>query len=177
VGFSSNYAKPDILKKVVDKCKMITINDYDKKGIDPFLANHPNVRLQCVGGDFPVEDYTHIKKYNLQNICRIPYNYVSIQWDGDVVPCPRAHGKQVVFGNLYNQTWDDIINGEKLKQFKLDLLLKKDNGLCEFCWAPNCESCRYMFFKNEFGEDSDKLRTWEYMDWKKRIDERMGGEV
>ena len=176
VGFSSNLANVDIIKKVSHKCKMITINDYAKKGVDKELLSLKGVRLQDVGGDFPVEDYTHTQKYGIQFLCKIPYDYVSIQWDGDVVPCPRAHGKQVVYGNLYKQTWREIIEGENIKKIKEDLLKGKDNGLCEYCWAPNCHACRFLFFEQVYGEHDVFLDTAEYKYWKSQIDKKLEEE-
>lgn len=173
IGFSTNNSNPEVVKRVAPKCKMITINDYDKKGIDRELLSMPNVRIQDVGGDFPVEDYTHTKKYSIQKICKIPYEYVSIQWDGDVVPCPRAHGKGVVYGNLYKQTWNEIMEGDVLKIFKGMILENKDVGLCEYCWAPNCHGCRFMFFKDVFGIESPELQSFEYKYWKEQLDEQL----
>jgi radical SAM protein with 4Fe4S-binding SPASM domain len=106
-----------------------------------FKIEGPNVDYQTLCESHPKEDYTHTTPLKLapSNICMTPYNYVSIQWDGDVVPCCKSHGKQHIFGNLHDQSFEDIIKSHKRMAF-LDNMMeqgKKANYICRYCTDPN----------------------------------------
>ena len=58
-------------------------------------------------------------------------------WNGDIVPCCKDHSALHVFGNLYEQTFDDIVNSPRRGEFLKSVTSKKDNGLCEYCDFAN----------------------------------------
>lgn len=95
-----------------------------------------NVYLQKLGENYPYEDYSHEKFVDNPSVkqCLTPYEYVSIHWDGDVVPCCKCFGKQHVFGNVYDMTMKDIWMSEKRRRFLQDL---KSNYICRYCNVPN----------------------------------------
>lgn len=98
-----------------------------------------NVQLQKLGDDYPYEDYSHREVRDSTAVrCDTPFNYVSVQWDGDVVPCCKCHGKQHTFGNLYDMTFEQIINSKKRSDFlnMMDSGVEK-NYICQFCEFPN----------------------------------------
>jgi len=69
-----------------------------------------------------------------KEICLNPWLSVTIQADGDVVPCCFAFGKEVVYGNLYNQSLKEIwATSPVLQQLRNDMLTGTYNKLCGDC--------------------------------------------
>lgn len=133
VGMSTNEAY--LSEKLLESLDSITINNDEHR--TPKHRGQQNVRVQSLGDDMPIEDYTHKKPLTVYPECITPLDYVSIQWNGNVVPCCKAHGPQPSFGNLYFESWSEIINGTKREQFLIALREKQFNGLCEYCQYPN----------------------------------------
>lgn len=134
VGFSTNGTVLDRLEECLNIADVVTVND--DKYRDPVFEHHPKVRVQKLGKNYPVEDYSR-KRVSYVPSCRTPFEYVSIHWNGDVVPCCKDHGGQHVFGNLWKQTFQEIVTSKKRERFLNGLDLAEANGLCEFCKNPN----------------------------------------
>lgn len=131
VGISTNGTLP-VNFSAFD---IITVTrDEERKPSEDFL-NNPNVYLQTLGDNHPYEDYSHERLSSVDvSKCVTPFNYVSIHWDGDVVPCCHCFGKQHVFGNLYDMTMEEIENSHKRKIFLEQL---PNNYICKYCEFPN----------------------------------------
>jgi radical SAM protein with 4Fe4S-binding SPASM domain len=100
-----------------------------------------NTSLQRLGKDWPVEDYSHrIFPEEPARGCITPFRFVSVQWDGDVVPCCKCHGKQHVFGNLYDQPFAKILESHKRKSFLERMQAGSGNYICRYCTTPNPHS-------------------------------------
>jgi radical SAM protein with 4Fe4S-binding SPASM domain len=97
-----------------------------------------NVTVQRLGCDWPYEDYSHSEESKRERCpaCDTPQHYISIQWDGDAVPCCKCHGKQHVLGNVYQQSMGEIEHGVARREF-LKGLMRGTNYICLFCSAPN----------------------------------------
>jgi len=135
VGFSTNGLLKSELCAIINIVNCVTVNNDTFR--DPVFLGRDNVYVQSLGKDFPIEDYSHSIKVEKYPVCSTLVNYVSIQWDGDVVPCCKAHGKSVVFGNLYRADFKDIVFGREHLNFINKYADKRDNGLCEYCQYPN----------------------------------------
>jgi len=61
---------------------------------------------------------------------------VTVQWDGDVVPCCNVVGKQKVLGNLYKEPLEVIWEKHDKKIF----------DYCKTCLAPSPYLHRLNFF-------------------------------
>lgn len=138
VGLSTNLTVWRKQRAVLDELDVLTINDDEFRSVDPeFIAEYEGKTfVQTIGENLPFDDYSRREKYPVPK-CITPERYVSIQWDGDVVPCCKAHGKEVVFGNLYREDWGDIMAGETRAKFLGRLRRQEGNGLCEYCLNPN----------------------------------------
>ena len=70
-------------------------------------------------------------------LCLNPWLSVSVQWDGDVVPCCFAAGKDIVYGNLWDNTLSDIWNysveREKLMN-RMRLNFNESGMPCKYCY-------------------------------------------
>ena len=142
VGFSTNGTFKERLSDVLDIADIVTVNDDDYR--DPVFVDRPNVVVQQLGVTFGIEDYSRKKIHN-ETLpgCTTPWNYVSIHYNGDVVPCCKDHSGVVVYGNLYEQTFEEIENSETRKKFLASIVNNKRNGLCEYCHSPNPIDCLY----------------------------------
>jgi radical SAM protein with 4Fe4S-binding SPASM domain len=63
---------------------------------------------------------------------------LGVQVDGAVVPCCLSHNREVVLGNLNDQTLREIWTGEKFARIRRAIFYKE--GLNEF---PLCERCNF----------------------------------
>lgn len=136
VGFSTNGTQMKKLAEVIDLADCVTVNNDAYR--DPVFEDKENVYVQSLGVDFPVEDYDHYFCYPKgKNFCSTPAEFITVHWDGDIVPCCKAHGKDVVFGNLYNESMKSIVESAPRKDFLQAIKDGKDNKLCEFCQYPN----------------------------------------
>lgn len=74
------------------------------------------------------------KPASSKELCLNPWLSVTIQADGDVVPCCFAFGKEVVYGNLYEKSLKEIwATSEVLQQLRHDMLTGNYNKLCGDC--------------------------------------------
>ncbi len=71
---------------------------------------------------------------------RCSFNYQGLNLDqncvvpnGDVCICPQDFGIDNVVGNLTAQSYDEIINGEPLKDFRRRMLTERSDVLCRNC--------------------------------------------
>lgn len=132
VGCSTNATRPKVDMSQVDIVTCTTDKERD------LVLPGKNVYHQKLGENYPYEDVSHKVKFNLPEVkaCTTPFDYVTIHWDGDVLPCCKCFGKQHVFGNLYDQSFKDIINGSKRAKF-LDNMKKGTNYACTYCTVSN----------------------------------------
>lgn len=79
----------------------------------PWLT--PVVRLL---EDFGDPDIQPTSVMPLRQLCGSPYKFVSILWDGTVVPCCHDYNGEIVYGNLRQQSLEQIWKGDKLAQFR-----------------------------------------------------------
>jgi radical SAM protein with 4Fe4S-binding SPASM domain len=68
--------------------------------------------------------------------CYMPWEYMSITWDGDVVPCCYDYDKKYVLGNVKDSSLSEIWNGGKMQQLRKEFISGNvKNPLCEKCHA------------------------------------------
>jgi len=137
VGFSTNAFYIKRLIKLIGYVDSVTVNEDEFRKIPKALLNCINVNIQRLGKNFPIEDYSHTKKVKTYPDCITPFRYAVIQWDGDIVPCCKAHGKTTVFGNLYESEFHAIMNSQIRIDFLWSIKHKLDNDLCEYCQYAN----------------------------------------
>lgn len=138
VGFSTNASSLILqrLASVIDKADAITVNNDMYR--QPLFTYERNVYQQDLGIDFGFENYSRLQEpHDTLPHCNTPFQYVSILWNGDVVPCCKDHGGMHVFGNLYEVGWQGVINGDKRKAFLDGIKNNSRNGLCEYCDFAN----------------------------------------
>ena len=68
------------------------------------------------------------------NHCEWLYYSTTIQWNGDVVPCCRDAQGEYIMGNIFEQDFYEIWNGEKFREFRRKINSDQANlELCRLC--------------------------------------------
>lgn len=66
--------------------------------------------------------------------CRVPWQSMTVTWDGDVVPCCFDYNKKYVLGNIYNNTLCEIWNDKPINMLRNEFLSENiTNALCANC--------------------------------------------
>lgn len=65
--------------------------------------------------------------------CSWPWHGTSISWNGDVHPCCHDYFDENKVGNILEEDFDEIWNGEKLRAFRQRLLDGDDIKMCRDC--------------------------------------------
>lgn len=66
-----------------------------------------------------------------KNFCSVPWNHFHIWSDGNIKTC--SHGKP--FGNINQQSLDDVLNSKEILAIKQDLLNDIPNANCQHCYV------------------------------------------
>ena len=82
--------------------------------------------------DEEIKENLHVKFSDVPNQCYIPMVHTVIQCNGDVIPCCYAPDK-FIMGNVFQETLQDIWQGEKYKSFREE---------CRQLSLEMCKSCR-----------------------------------
>ena len=67
-------------------------------------------------------------------LCVNPWISVSIQWDGDVVPCCFSYDKDIIYGNLYEDSLYNIWMSDNVLELRKQHENKSYNSLCNKCY-------------------------------------------
>lgn len=86
--------------------------------------------------NYDIRDFGH--NYGEKNFCIDVHTSVTIQHDGDVVPCCNCVGKQRVLGNIKKKSLQDIWQQTEPVLF----------DYCKTCRTPNPYAGRLQFFSN-----------------------------
>ena len=66
--------------------------------------------------------------------CSLPWEMMTITWDGDVVPCCFDYNKDYILGNLKKESLHEIWNGDKMQSLRLEFINNMvENNLCRKC--------------------------------------------
>ncbi len=83
------------------------------------------------------QDMAHLGQYDRfpQSMpCPFPWQYLVVQWNGDVVACCRDYNAVNVRGNVQNESLEEIWNNEKYKTLREEMIQGKfRNSICKPC--------------------------------------------
>jgi radical SAM protein with 4Fe4S-binding SPASM domain len=66
--------------------------------------------------------------------CHLPWETVSVTWDGSVVPCCYDYDRKMVLGNVMQQTLTEIWNGPSMRALRTEFRSNAvENPLCRQC--------------------------------------------
>ena len=113
----------------VDKLELKTAQVYDfEKGSDLIPVENKYSRYQLNGND----NY-NIKSDHL-NKCWKMWHSCVMTWDGDIVPCCFDKDAKYVMGNIHEQSFREIWNGEKYQEFRTRIFSnRKEIDICRNC--------------------------------------------
>lgn len=76
----------------------------------------------------------HVRKYPPSMPCPFPWQYMVVQWNGDVVPCCRDYNGILKLGNVADASLKEIWNGEKYQEFRQKIATGRGiSSLCQEC--------------------------------------------
>ena len=91
-------------------------------------------------------------------ICRVPWEDLSVNWDGEISACPLDYNVVYSIGNIKDSSLQEMWNNERMRQFRRAHLTKdyglvEENGaLCGSCncmWDPEYDLRRFRDFAVE----------------------------
>lgn len=82
------------------------------------------------------------------SFCSYPFYSLNIWANGDVSPCCSFHGKDLIVGNIRNQTLKEMWNNKKTKILREQIYTKKFNPICQKCLYFRDKSLIDKKFKN-----------------------------
>jgi radical SAM protein with 4Fe4S-binding SPASM domain len=83
-------------------------------------------------------DNVELRKVNRVVACNVPWEKVSVTWDGEAVPCCYDYDKKYPLGNVKSQTLPEIWNGEKMRKLRQEFI---DNDVRN----PLCRACPMLY--------------------------------
>jgi len=67
-------------------------------------------------------------------MCTLPWEVMTVTWNGDVVPCCYDYDAKVVLGNMGEESLSAIWNGERMRSVRKEFIANKvTNPLCRRC--------------------------------------------
>ncbi|MBT3981940.1 MAG: radical SAM protein [Bacteriovoracaceae bacterium] len=128
---------------------------FAKLPVDKVFCN-PLLNLAGVSGISDEIELSDVQKGPKENwpICRIPWEDLTVNWDGLITPCPVDVNVSGPVGDANEDSLQEIWNNENMRSFRRAhiekdyTLIKKD--------GPLCESCNCLFYPEydlrDFGE-------------------------
>lgn len=123
--------KPKIIIQVVDQFK---IKKLKKKFLKDWNKYCDSISFQTLHNWTLDKNKRHENKF-----CKIPWSYITVLWNGDVVFCCLDYEGKAVMGNVNIQNFQKIWNGKEYKRVRKLLLdnKMKNINLCSKCSLPN----------------------------------------
>lgn len=154
------------LFKLVLLAKKLGVNSIEAHKCQQLNTNIKNLDMKELGQEFEVElskaqkiageEGIKLKSYNevgeemAQNgeKCIEPWEFFYVAQNGDVYPCCHLWGNP--FGNVWSQSFEEIWNGEKMKEIRNEI---KNKGYAKLCLESACPKMA----KEDNGSDSGML--------------------
>lgn len=132
-----NRGNEYIINKLLELGASIT--DISNKGI---LAKYKNLKIlyHNFWNDVVVSNrggILDLEKIERLNPCYEPSYFIGVDYNGNIVPCCNIrsdyHSKNLILGNLTNNTLYDIINSNKAKKFREKTSSCNFEEVCRYC--------------------------------------------
>jgi len=82
-------------------------------------------------------DKTRQRRKNMQNRCSYLWSRITVNWNGDVFPCCKVFGDRFAFGNLLEDSLEDIWNGMMYRYARKVATdkqpLERKTVICQYC--------------------------------------------
>ncbi len=90
-----------------------------------------------------------------QALCPLPWNALTVFWNGDVLPCPQDFFGRYRLGNIKETSLEDIWNGSRM------IALRKSLANHDLKNLPSCSRCDHLYRKGFLGVPQDYL--WRFI--------------
>ncbi len=114
-----------------------------------------NVTCRSVSDCFAAYQNRLYPREKMSEICMNPWLSVSVQYDGDVVPCCFAAGKDIVYGNLNDSDLRTIWNTSTVRQALMEemrLNFNLNHAPCKLCYMRSPILFHLTMLMNNFKE-------------------------
>lgn len=118
-----------VKKLGADVLSLKTAQIYDQQSADKLLPNNPKYLryAKSESGDFEL-------KNKFKNECWRMWSSAVITQNGDVVPCCFDKDADYTMGNINNESYSEILKGEKYKSFRKTVFTnRKSIDICRNC--------------------------------------------
>ncbi|MDC0979320.1 radical SAM protein [Gammaproteobacteria bacterium] len=83
-----------------------------------------------------VEAFKDLEADDLPYIeCAYPFNSLNVWSNGDISPCCTYYGKNLVFGNIRENSLEEVWHGEEMNALRKEMITKKLKPTCKACFA------------------------------------------
>lgn len=153
-------------------CVAIVIEEENKNKIDQYIDFFYQLPVNEVFA-FPVLnmlgsvekgnnealDNFQLKPKEQWPICRVPWDHLSINWNGDVVGCPVDFDGRFVLANVNDKSLEEIWNSSRMRILRKSLIekdytdIEKEGNYCGHCtcmWNEEYDLRDYKKFMNSF---------------------------
>jgi radical SAM protein with 4Fe4S-binding SPASM domain len=128
-------------KKIIDEIRSFWEH---QAGVNLFLCK------EFVDFNGAIENISNMMKEEPFEFCNKPHEYLTITWDGTVVPCCYDFDQLYPLGNINNESLTEIWNGSKMRSLRQEFDEKKiTNKLCATCITGGKFIKRLKFFLKE----------------------------
>jgi radical SAM protein with 4Fe4S-binding SPASM domain len=83
-------------------------------------------------------DNAELRKTHKKVSCNVPWEKMSVAWDGDVLPCCYDYDKKYVLGNIKKKKMAEMWNGPEMRALRKEFL---DNNVTN----PLCRNCPELY--------------------------------
>ncbi|MBL7961385.1 SPASM domain-containing protein, partial [bacterium] len=86
-------------------------------------------------GEKEMAQLGNFEKYPPFMPCPYPWQYLVVQWNGDVVPCCRDYNAVITLGNVKKSSLKEIWNSSRYEEFRRQMAIGKfhNNPICSPC--------------------------------------------
>jgi radical SAM protein with 4Fe4S-binding SPASM domain len=106
---------------------------FSKKPAVEYYTYHDRARAkQMLAKDMAQTSW----RVNTNQYCPRPYNWIHFLYNGDVVLCCMDYNRETVFGNINDNTLQEIFSSEKFLEIKKKSIQKPEDFICARCISP-----------------------------------------
>jgi len=146
--FAENKRKYDI--------NIIDDNESDRQAIsDKLFSQFKQLKAVSFVSKFPWPDYFYTGDLNRigknRKSCLYTHGILSVFWNGDVSICSFDYSGKMIIGNMLENTYSEIYNSKRAKQFRKYFLLQRWSKLqlCKSCLIPRFQNTTINFSRNK----------------------------
>lgn len=99
------------------------------------------------------------------NFCAAPWVTIHVEPNGGASPCcisPSKSPDEAVYGNLHKDSFNDVLHGQKLKDFRKQFMNNEQPVACNACWDKERTFGKHSSLRNNF--NVNRFKEQYYLD-------------